>query len=376
MQSLRFSRLCGALCVAGTLVTSPATARADVGQIFEWVGTRLFGWGDEPALDYGPARDLDLHEEYVPPGEREALMSYARQFRQVHEQQYAHDSQNHGPQRRRGMHAKGHGCLTGTFEVTTGDPALQHGVFARPASYPVTARFSSGSGLIAADGERDLRGIALKLRAVPGERLLPGQFDGAEQDFLMTNAPVHHAQDIVELMGFIRASAEGRRLAFFATHPRLAWTLNQQTGRDVPTLVNESFWSRAAFRLGPQQAMRFLVEPCTQAAVNGDAPRHSDYLASDLAQRARSGPICYRFLVQLQTDPRAEPIEDHSVAWNSPAHHVATVRFPAQEIDDGAACEQLVYNPWNGIDAHLPLGNFNRARRYVYELAAAFRAGH
>jgi hypothetical protein len=52
---------------------------------------------------------------------------------------------------------------------------------------------------------------------------------------------------------------------------------------------------------------------------------------------------------------------------------VATINFPPQELDRTAVCENAVFNPWNAHVDQKPLGNFNRARKYVYEVAEKFR---
>ena len=39
----------------------------------------------------------------------------------------------------------------------------------------------------------------------------------------------------------------------------------------------------------------------------------------------------------------------------------------------GASCEQLSFNPWHALADHRPLGDFNRARRSIYDAMAAFR---
>ena len=50
---------------------------------------------------------------------------------------------------------------------------------------------------------------------------------------------------------------------------------------------------------------------------------------------------------------------------------------PPQDIDlptTEAQCEKLSFNPWNGLNAHKPLGNMQRARRAVYLAGAHYRA--
>ena len=84
----------------------------------------------------------------------------------------------------------------------------------------------------------------------------------------------------------------------------------------------------------------------------------------------------FDFMVQFQIDARRMPIEDASVEWHeaeSPYRTVAHIRIPKQEVDRGATCERLSFNPWHARVEHTPLGNFNRARRAIYGAMADFR---
>ena len=91
-----------------------------------------------------------------------------------------------------------------------------------------------------------------------------------------------------------------------------------------------------------------------------------------MAQTLRSNEVVFDFLVQVQTDSHAMPVEDASVLWpvrRSPRVAVAKLVIPRQEFDSPAQmlfAENLSYNPWHSVAAHRPLGNQNRARRAVY----------
>ena len=78
--------------------------------------------------------------------------------------------------------------------------------------------------------------------------------------------------------------------------------------------------------------------------------------------------------LQLQPylDDKATPIEDASVNWSSPYTTVARLRLPRQDnaSPDGQAVaakvEQAVFDPWQALAAHRPLGDVQRARKVVY----------
>lgn len=328
---------------------------------------------------YDDSRGLGLNQEFIPKDETKRFAQYAQTFAKIHSDQQANNENLRPPSslsnfHYRGMHAKGHGCLKGTFKVTTQDKKLQFGLFKNPASYSVYGRFSNGSVMLQSDKDRDLRGLALKVNM--GN--LP-QVEGAKEpgkaDFLMTNAPGHHAKDIEQLMRFIEVDASGgaRKAVFMASNPGLTKTLLDQTQREVLSVMGEGYWSRAPYRLGPNQAVKFFVKPCKKvvpAPLNGRNPE--DQLKWDLVVKAKEGN-CFNMFVQPQTDAQKEPIENHQVEWKSESFMVATINFPPQELDRSAVCENAVFNPWNAHVDQKPLGNFNRARKYVYEVAEKFR---
>jgi hypothetical protein len=336
-------------------------------------GAKIFHDDDEP--DYDDAKKLGLNAEYIPPNEEAFLREAANRFLTVHkDQQEKNQSKYQDQVVRRGMHAKGQGCLDGQFIVGNSDPRLAFGLFKTPATYQVKARLSNGSGVSQADGERDLRGFAVKVLGVPGPTLVDAP-QSATQDFLMTSAPSHHAKDIVELMKYIEASNAGgvKNIAFLASHPHLALTLIKQTSRSVESLIKETYWSRTAYRLGPQQLMKFLAEPCTERKALASKDDGEDYLTEDLDLQAQAEEICFNFKVQLQSDPKHEPVEDFATEWKTPAQIVATIKFPKQTPDRSAACENLEYTPVNALVEHEGVGNFNRARRFIYAMAQEFR---
>lgn len=88
----------------------------------------------------------------------------------------------------------------------------------------------------------------------------------------------------------------------------------------------------------------------------------------------------YELRAQLCTDLETMPVEDAAVLWEeekSPHRAIATLRFdsqdpyspPRQVFGD----DVLSFNPWNGVEAHRPLGGIMRIRRAAYERSSAYR---
>lgn len=329
-------------------------------------------------LDYAPAERLQLNEEYLPPQERTYLLQATERFRIIHRQQQQANSRKAGDQTSviwRGMHAKAHGCLQGTFTVTREDADLAFGVFKRQnVSYSVVARFSNGSGLLQSDQEADLHGLAIKIYGSEG----PFMNDAPElgvQDLLMTSAPVHHARDIVQLMDFTEAFAAGgiTKAWFLLRNPLLTMTLLRQVRQKPSSVSSISYWSRAVYRLGPHQMIKYRATPCIVPDPE-QAQHHDDhYLSQELDRHATENWICFSISVQKQLHPQSEPVENYQVEWKTPSLPVARVEFEPQTPDRSQTCERLVFNPWNASQDMEPVGNFNRARRYIYKAAAEFR---
>ena len=71
-------------------------------------------------------------------------------------------------------------------------------------------------------------------------------------------------------------------------------------------------------------------------------------------------------------DAERTPIEDASVNWPSPYTTVARLTLPKQDTDStqGQALakqvEGAIFDPWQALAAHKPLGDVMRARKAVY----------
>ena len=287
-----------------------------------------------------------------------------------------------GGQVQRGFHAKVHGCMRGELRLNASRPAdVRHGVFAGPdnAVIPAWVRLSNGQGKSQQDNERDVRGLAIKLMGIAGERLLG---DTAQtQDILMTTRPASHVNDALEFMEFAQAAATGKLAAWAIKHPVAAARLFRQTSA-VTTLVTR-YWTGSPYRFGPKIA-KLGVWPCAgqAAGTQGTTTSDPDYLRFDLEHRLSSGEVCYELGVQIRKYPDNESVEKGSSVWDeqrNPMVPVARLVIPRRTTTEARAdeqyCNDLAFNPWNGIVEHRPLGHMNRARWPVYKASAELR-GH
>ncbi|MTH63990.1 catalase family protein [Paracoccus shanxieyensis] len=300
----------------------------------------------------------------------------------------------------RSVHAKAHAVLQGTLQVHEGLPAeLRQGLFATPGTHPAWLRVSTNPGDLLSDKISLPRGIALKVEEARGPRL-----DGAigqAQDFLMIDGPafaVATAHDFARQLKLLAATtdrAEGGKVLL----SKILQTVNAALGRvgaesaslagigGAPQVhpLGQTYFSATPFRYGDHVA-KFRLRPLSADLTeltgkkidtsDGDSPIRAHVRASMAGFDAE-----WAFEVQLARDLVCQPIEDASQIWDedeAPFAQVATLRVPRQDSLDPAQVDQvdlgMRFSPWNGLQAHRPLGGVNRARRLPYEQSAQFRA--
>ncbi|MFZ6762412.1 catalase family protein [Pseudoroseomonas sp. WGS1072] len=303
----------------------------------------------------------------------------------------------------RGVHAKSHGLVKGEMTVSEGLPAeLAQGLFATPGRYAVVMRFSTNPGDLLDDSITVPRGLALKVLDVPGARL-PGAESGRNQDFVMANAPAFAAADPKAFAGSLSLLARttdqpqglkkvasavlrGAEKVVEAVGGESA-LLKSLGGHPGTSILGETFWTQVPLRHGAYVAKLSVapVAPELLALAGSKVPTsgHPDALRDQVRAHLSAHGGAWEVRVQLMTNPETMPVEDASVAWpEEESPYVAVARITAspqpgwdaalsREIDDGMA-----FSPWNGLEAHRPLGGIMRSRRPTYEQSARFRAAH
>jgi hypothetical protein len=284
---------------------------------------------------------------------------------------------------KRDAHPKAHGCVHGRFTVSADIPeSLRHGIFAKPASYPVWIRFSNGNPTD--DNKGDIRGMGIKLCQVPGEKILSDE--KATQDFLLIADKILPVGVPGQYLAFFKAALNKNPLyAIFGIPPwdlvragKLLW----KTFHFLPTNpLLFQYWSTTPYKLGAS-AVKYSAKPCASMHAE-DAKRPANpgpnFLREVMAELLDHRDASFDFMVQPQVDPIRMPIEDAAVEWSeqaSPFVKVGTIHIPAQHFRSEAQdtfCENLSINPWHTLPAHRPLGGINRVRRVVYENISAYR---
>ncbi|HEV8690071.1 MAG TPA: catalase [Ideonella sp.] len=280
----------------------------------------------------------------------------------------------------RALHRKPLIALRAVLSVPQGLPEpARHGLFAVPGEHEAWVRLSNGGPNVQGDRRPDVRGFSFRVWGANGAAALGGQTD--HQDFTLINRSTFAFPDSKPFVGLVLAAAKGPAavlpwawrtygpLGMFPALKRLAASLNTP----FSGFATEAFFSATPIACGPYAArVRLLPPPDQQPEV----PRPSHW-AADMRARLLKGPLVYRLQLQFFVDEARTPIEDASVDWPekvAPYVDVATLRLlplATSAPDDAeqafaAQVERSVFDPWQALTAHRPLGEVMRARKVAY----------
>ena len=327
----------------------------------------------------GPDSPARLGEEVTPPDEAAFAQRLTDLLRNKLRRDYPTGTV------RRDAHPKHHGCVRADFTVADDLPsACRVGIFKEPRTYAAWVRFSNQDGTPQADTKRDIRGVAIKLVGVAGEKLLDDERQAETQDFVLISHPVFVAANVKEFHRLVEASTTSflRLLWFFFNPFDLHWRVFRNLTASLQRHANPMgirYWSTTPYAFGPGAAVKYTLVPQVPVPMPTPPPREPDYLRTAMKQSLAHGDVRFDFLVQRQTDPVRMPIEDPGLEWPeqlSPFQRVATLRIPAQDFDTPermAMAENLSFTPWHSLPEHRPLGGINRARKLAYSTISIFR---
>ena len=280
----------------------------------------------------------------------------------------------------RDAHPKMHGLVEAEFTVHDSLPeAYKVGVFAEAKTYKTWVRFSNASSTAQPDLKRDIRGIAIKLTRVPGDKLSDEPDCLDNQDFLLISTDTFLCDGIQTFDGMVKAiqGSWWQKLCFFASHPGVVCQLIKSF-KVFANPLQIRYFSCTPYLLG-EQAVKYCVTPVLGTSDFIPPDPADDFLRQAMKQQLRSAPAEFVFGIQLQANPRNMPIEDASVCWDervSPFVPVATLRIPVQDFDTperDLQGENLRFSPWHCLEVHRPVGSINRARRLVYHTISELR---
>ncbi|MFT3694048.1 MAG: catalase [Kofleriaceae bacterium] len=280
------------------------------------------------------------------------------------------------------LHAKGNLGVEARFEVLADLPAdCRHGMFATPKSYPALVRYSNGAPRHQGDHKPDVRGIAVKVIGVDGEKTIPGLESAVTQDFLAIRTPTTPVRDAHEFVKVVQAARSPALLPFrliASMGPRRAITVIKKAlaGFRVPTapLAATTYYSALPSQLGPYAVQYVFVPRDPQGKT-----AHPKDLGGELATRLREADVIYDLHVKFFVDEATTPIEDASVEWPGELFKVATLTLVKQDVSSERGkhlsdeIEALSFDPWHTRKDMRPLGNMMRARNHAYRVSTQAR---
>lgn len=289
-----------------------------------------------------------------------------------------------GPNHRQ-LHSKSHGLLRGEFVVEPDLPeSLRVGILADARVYPAWIRFSNGAGIdkrgsLKPDSEPDVRGLAIKLMDVPGQKVLDDE--QYTQDFVMVTHPVFFIQNLRQYAEFFKVISGQGTPEIMSSLERPFRITKEMRSKPLAPLLSLTYWSTTPYRLGAT-AIKFLVQPTVKIS---NAPALNSLSAECLREQMvqylseEKGDASFDFMIQPFVNEDKTPIEDPTVEWvesDAVPVKVATLRIPSQKFD--FAERRLLdlglsFTPWHTLPEHEPLGEVNLARKRVYMESTQFR---
>lgn len=287
-------------------------------------------------------------------------------------------------QTRRDAHPKNLACLQAEFIVEPNIPeALKVGIFAAPQTYPAWIRISSSSAKVQSDKVKDVRGFAIKIMGVDGERFERHNEEKETQDFILMSHPVMPLGTVELFHDAVYYTIKWSPMVFLARFVlsgkfHILGELNKARQNQTSPL-DIRYWSTTPYLCGPDTCVKYSLVPTSHRKSSLPAPLTDDYLSENVEKHLAAGEASFDFMIQLQKDPGRMPVEDAGVEWSedeSPFIKVATLRIPAQvfrtrEREDLA--ENLSFSPAHSLIAHRPIGGVNRARVEIYRTLSEFR---
>lgn len=310
-------------------------------------------------------------KEQIAADEVQRFAGYGAQFAAIQ----ARKSKKYGPGR--ALHRKQLTAARGQLEVLADLPEFaRHGVFAKPHEFEVWVRLSNGGLDRAPDRMPDIRGFSLRVMGVHGDSAL-GNGPAKSQDFTLINQEAFAFPKSDEFVGFVVAAASGgaallkfllKQYGLLGGPVRLLKML-KTVNKPFGGFATELMFSAVPMACGPY-AVRVRLVP---AKTNGKATAgaNKDW-GGDFSARLAKQDLHWDLQLQPFVSEALTPIEDASVNWPTPYTTVARLTLPRQDNtdQDGKAfaeqVEAAVFDPWQALAAHRPLGDVQRARKVVY----------
>jgi catalase len=260
----------------------------------------------------------------------------------------------------RANHAKG-AVFDGTFTPNPSATSFTKAAFLKAASVPAVIRFSNSGGLPDAPDTHTsalTRGMAIKLT----------QPDGSEVDFVCISIrgfPVRTGEDFLALLQAVAATKPDTPKPtpldkFLASHPVTAKAI-ATLPRTPASYATEPYFGINAFKFtnaeGATHFGRYRIVPEAgedYLTPEQAAARSPNFLADDMRERVKKGPVKFRVLVQVAQ--AGDPTDDPTAVWpdDRPTVELGELSITKAAADSLAAEKQLLFLPTNLTDGIEP----------------------
>lgn len=285
---------------------------------------------------------------------------------------------------RRDAHPKTLACLRAEFIVEPDIPTeLKAGIFEFPNTYPAWIRISSSSGKIQSDKAKDLRGFAIKIMGVKGERFQTQDDEKETQDFILLSYPVMPLGTVKLFHDAVYYSIKWSPFLFVS---RFILSGNfhiinelRKARQNQTSPLDIRYWSTTPYLCGTSCVVKYSVVPTSHIKSSLPPTLTDDYLTENMEKHLSANEASFDFMVQVQKDPVSMPVEDAGVEWSekeSPFIKVASIHIPPQSfrnIEREELAEDLSFSPAHSLIEHRPIGGINRARVQIYRYLSEFR---
>ncbi|MDX6665772.1 MAG: catalase [Solirubrobacteraceae bacterium] len=282
----------------------------------------------------------------------------------------------------RAVHVKG-AWARGSFTATPEGTALCRAPFLTGEPIETLVRFSTGGGNPNAhDGERDGRGIAVKLFLA----------DGEVTDLLGVTAPAFSSRTPEDFVAFVRLAKRDPETGqpdlaklgpFLETHPETMASVQNRFATPPPASWTELVYNGihayrwlAADGSGQWVRTRWVPEAGAGEGLSDEEAMSRDpgYLSAELHDRLAAGPVAYTLIARIARD--GDPLTDPAEAWPEDRESVAVGRLELREAIDSpeTATDIHVFDPLRVCDGIEPSGDpVLHFRRKAYDVSARGR---
>lgn len=249
------------------------------------------------------------------------------------------------------VHAKG-ALVTGTFTPTSEAASLSSAQHFNQPSTPVTARFSSSTGIPDipdTDPNANPRGLSIRFNLA----------EHVHTDIISHSTPLFPTKtgsEFLELLKAIAASPPGTASPsevekFLGSHPAaLAFV---QAAKPAPaSFGKEAYYGVNAFKLvnesGTATNVRYRIFPVAgeeNASEESLKEKDANFLYDELSVRLGEGPISFRISAQIAEE--GDTTNDATVRWPESRKLVelGTVKLDSLVQDDAKEQKQIIYDP-------------------------------